>query len=233
MTSELVVALAVIAGAVAQLVTGLGFALVCAPFLIAALGPREGVRLVVLLSMVLNLAVVAQDHRDVDWRSVLLLLVPAALITPVAVVVTGGMDADVLAAVAGATIVVAAVALAVGVQVHRAGGRMGAVGAALVSGTLNVIAGVSGPPVALYALNAGWPQRSLRSTLQVFFLGVNGAALASLGLPQLDPIPFVALAVGVAVGPLVSGRVPEGAARAGTLAVAGAGGLATLVGALT
>ena len=233
MTSDLVVALAVIAGAVAQAITGLGFALVCAPFLIAALGPREGVRLVVLLSMILNVAVVAQDHRNVDWRSVALLLVPAALVTPLAVVVTGGMDADLLAAIAGATIVVAAAALAVGVQVHRAGGRAGAVGAALVSGTLNVIAGVSGPPVALYALNAGWPQRSLRSTLQVFFLGVNVAALASLGLPQLDPIPFVALAVGVVVGPLVSGRVPEGAARAGTLAVAAAGGLATLVGAVT
>ena len=229
MIAELVIVLSVVAGAIAQAITGLGFALVCAPFFITTLGPREGVRLVVLLSAILNAAVVARDHEGLDWRAGALLLAPAAAVTPLAVIATADVDADVLAAVAGATIVLAAAVLAVGVQLDRAGGRAGAVVAGSISAVLNVIAGVSGPPVALYALNAGWPQRSLRSTLQVYFLGVNLVALVSLGLPSLTPLPFAALALGLVVGALVAGRVPDGVARSGTLVIAAAGGLATLI----
>jgi small basic protein len=53
----------------------------------------------------------------------------------------------------------------------------------------------------------------------------NLVALASLGLPQRwRPELFVALVVGLAVGMVSARRVPDGAARSATLAVAAAGG---------
>jgi len=48
------VVLAVLVGALAQSVSGIGFSLVCMPFLVGALGAHEGVRLGVVLSLLVN-----------------------------------------------------------------------------------------------------------------------------------------------------------------------------------
>ena len=77
------VLLAVLVGTLAQSVSGIGFSLVCGPLLVAALGPQDGVRLAVLLSLVLNVVLLARLWRQVDVRTTLLLLVPAAATTPV------------------------------------------------------------------------------------------------------------------------------------------------------
>jgi uncharacterized membrane protein YfcA len=231
-TTDLMVLLAVAAGAVAQAVTGLGFALVCSPFLVSALGAREGVRLLLVLSAVVNLVVLARDHDGVRRGDLMRLLVPAALVTPLMAAVVRRVDATALAVAAAATTVVAAIALAAGLEVRRAAGRAGAVVAGAVSGGLNVIAGISGPPVALYALNSAWPQRQLRSTLQAYFLALNLVAMAFLGLPRLTAYPVAGLVLGLVAGPRLAGRVPEGWARAGTLSLAAAGGLATIARAL-
>jgi len=80
------VVLAVLVGALAQSVSGIGFSLVCVPFLVGALGAHEGVRLGVALSLLVNVGLLARYHRDLDWRGALLLLAPAAVATPMAAV---------------------------------------------------------------------------------------------------------------------------------------------------
>jgi len=91
--------------------------------------------------------------------------------------------------------------------------------------------------VALYAANAGWPAEASRSTLQLYFLVLNVAALASLGLPRVPgtllAASAVALVAGMLAGAPLARRVPEQAARRTTLALAGLGGAVVLVGALT
>ena len=54
---------AVLVGTLAQSVSGIGFALVCGPLLVAALGAQDGVRLAVLLSLVLNVVLLARLDR--------------------------------------------------------------------------------------------------------------------------------------------------------------------------
>ncbi len=54
---------AVAAGAAAQAVTGIGFSLVATPFLVVTSGSREGVREAILLSSVLNLAMLGGEVR--------------------------------------------------------------------------------------------------------------------------------------------------------------------------
>ncbi|MDQ1374120.1 MAG: uncharacterized protein QOJ09_1458, partial [Actinomycetota bacterium] len=70
--------LAVAAGAVAQAVTGLGFSLVSAPLLIALAGPRDGVRLNLVLSVLVNVVLLVPQRTHVRRRDVVRLLVPAA-----------------------------------------------------------------------------------------------------------------------------------------------------------
>ena len=231
-TTALVVA-AVGAGALAQAVSGIGFTLVSGPFLVAALGPADGVRLSVVLSLLVNALVLARTHRAADLRQALLLLVPAALATPVLARLLRSAPERAAEALAGAATLAGALVLAAGARWRAAGGRAGAIGAGVLSAAMNVAAGVGGPAVALYAANAGWPAAALRSTGQVYFLALNLVALAALGLPQVPgrvaAACALALLLGLTAGLPLSSRVPEPLARRLTLALAGLGGAVVLV----
>lgn len=230
------VLVAVLVGTLAQSVSGIGFALVCGPLLVAALGPQDGVRLAVLLSLVLNVVLLARLWRRVDVRTTLLLLVPAALTTPVFAVLSRRLPERAGAAAAGAVVVVGVTVLALGLRWHAARGAGGAVAAGVLGALTNVLAGVAGPVVALWAANAEWPQQVQRASLQALFLGINAVALPSLGAPQVSAGLLTgclaALAGGAVLGAPLARRVGEAAARRTTLALAGAGGAVVLVRAL-
>ena len=227
------VVLAVAAGAVAQSVSGIGFTLVSGPLLVAALGPADGVRLSVVLSLVVNVAVLTRTARETSWRDAALLLVPAVLATPLLARLLREAPERTSQALAGAATLVGALVLGAGVRWRAAGGRAGAVGAGVVSAAMNVVAGVGGPAVALYAANAGWPAAAMRSTGQAYFLVLNVVALASLGLPavpgRLVLACLVALAAGLLAGARLADTVPEAGARRVTLVLAGLGGLVVLL----
>lgn len=222
--AALMAGVAVALGAVAQFATGFGFSLVCAPFLIAAYRAPTGVQLNLVLSVVINLALLAREHRGIDFRAAGLLLVPAMMATvPVGYVVRHSPPGP-LTVVAGLICLVGVVALARGREFPSVRGRAGTVAVGAVSGGMNVTAGISGPPVVLLAVNAGWPSERARPTMQLFFLGLNAVALASLGWPAEVPLGVViALAAGVLSGLLLVGRLPASLVRPATLALAGAG----------
>ena len=70
-------AAAVAVGAGTQRITGLGFALVAAPFLVLLLGPFAGVLVVNVLGVAASVLVLVQVRRDVELRRGLLLSAPA------------------------------------------------------------------------------------------------------------------------------------------------------------
>ena len=224
MLAPLVGAAAVAAGAAAQALTGIGFSLVCAPFLVATSGSREGVREAILLSLVLNVALLCREARLVRLRPAAVIWVPAALVTPVVAWAVRRAPADQLAVAAGVVTVVTALALGAGVRVRSASGPAGAVGAGVVSGAMNVVAGIGGPAVALYAVNAGWPVASARPTLQAYFVALNAVGLASLGVPDVTLAQAAGLVAGWLGGTLAAPRVPDRAAVVATLALAVVGG---------
>ena len=223
-------------GTLAQSVSGIGFALVCGPLLVAALGPQDGVRLAVLLSLVLNVVLLARLWRQVDRRQTLLLLVPSALATPLLAVLVRDLPARPAAALAGAVVLVGVALLASGLRWHAARGPAGAATAGVVGAATNLVAGVAGPVVALWAANAEWKADVQRASLQAYFLGLNCVALPSLGLPRVG-LPLLlaalaALAAGAVLGAPLGRRIGEAAARRTTLSLAGLGGAVVLARAL-
>lgn len=227
---------AVLLGALAQSVSGLGFSLVSAPFLVVLLGPLEGVRIGVALSIVLNVALLVRLRRDVDRRSAVRLLVPSVLATPVVVRLARAVPERPAAGLAGALVLLGALLLVSGVRWPAAAGRVGMVAASLLAATSNVVAGVAGPPVALWAENAGWDGARQRATLQAYFLGANLVAIAFLGLPAVGPGLLLscvaALAVGALLGIPLASRTSDATARRATLGLAAVGGAAALLSAV-
>lgn len=222
------------AGVAAQAVTGFGFSLVCAPFLIAAYQAPAGVQLNLVLSAAVNVAVLVREHRRADARAAALLLAPAVVaVLPTAYAVRR-VPRGPLTVVAGAVCLSAVAVLATGRRFRRGRGRAATAAAGLVSGAMNVVAGISGPPAVLLALNADWPVESLRPTMQLFFLGLNVLTAASLGLPhRLPPILLLGFAAGLLAARLVGHRPSPEAVRRGTLLLAAAGSAVAMARGLT
>ncbi|MGB7818234.1 MAG: hypothetical protein WBL35_05780, partial [Ornithinibacter sp.] len=114
----------------------------------------------------------------------------------------------------------------------RLAGLPGTAATGFSSATLNVVGGVGGPPIGLYAANADWAPHHTRATLQTFFLAQNVVTVAVVGLVMPGWKEVAALAVGTAAGMLLAPRLPARVARAGVLGVSVVGGVALIAGSL-
>jgi hypothetical protein len=217
-------------GGLAQSITGLGFALVAAPGLIALLGPTQGVAVVVLLGTLASVIPLLGQWRDVRVRDGSTLLVPILVATPLVGALVSGADTATVAVAAGVAVLIGVAALWRGLRWARLVSMPGAILTGVASATLNVVGGVGGPPVGLYAANAGWDPRSTRATLQAIFLIQGIATVAVIGLAWPDPWMVVALVVGTLVGMWAAPRIPTLAARRAVLLVAAFGGIGLIVG---
>lgn len=223
----------VLAGAATQRVTGLGFALVSSPVLVLVTGPYEGVLLANLLSLVVNLVVLALTWRAVELRRTLLLTVPALVVLPLGALVAQRTRPPVLLVVVGVLVVAALVAMLAAGQARVFSGTRGAVAAGALSGFMNVTAGVGGPAITLYAVGAEWAHTGFVASIQLYFALQNAGALALKGLPHLTRtelgVALAALAVGIVAGQALSPRVDPARARTAVVVLALAGGAATVV----
>ncbi len=98
---SLVVILAVVLGALAQTIAGFGFALLCGPFLIAALGQATAVRLILLLSSIISVVLLTRKARHARLGDGLLLLAPGVVVTPAVAWVLHHLDVRTVTVAAG------------------------------------------------------------------------------------------------------------------------------------
>ncbi|MDT0164059.1 hypothetical protein Q9R32_00645 [Actinotalea sp. AC32] len=242
MTTEILgpavlVAVGVAAASGAQVLSGMGFAMLAGPFLVLVLGPTEGVRLTIALGLLLNAVLLAATWSSVRWGDTLRLLVPAALLVAPAAFVTGRMGTAWVTGAAGVAVLAGVALLASGLRAAWVEGPAGPVAAGAASGVLNVLAGTSGPPIALFVAHRSWPPRVSTATMQAYSLPLNVVTLAVIGLPSAGGAPLAGAGVGLVVGgglawPFVR-RIGPAVVRAMVLALAGMGGLSLLGAAVT
>lgn len=233
--TAILLALAVATGAFAQSVTGIGLALVGGPAMFMVLGPIEGVRVMLVLSLVFSVSYLLRHWRQVLKREALRLLVPGAVATVPTAIVFRAVDARAAAVVAGLGIVVAVVVVARGYVSPWLATAPGAVVAGAVSGAMNSLSSNAGPVAVLYGRNARWPLSSTTATLQAYYVALNLVTIPSMGLPRsaaVLPLGVAAMAVGLLAGLVAAPRMPPELVRGATLVLAGAGGGATVVVAL-
>lgn len=227
---ELLALLAIGLGALAQSVTGMGFSLVAAPALVVLLGPARGVASVLVLASIASLIPLARDWRHARPREAGRLLLPALVSTPLIAWAVHDLETRWLSIAAGVGVLLGVGLLASGVRLLWLRRPVGAVMTGLSSATLNVVGGVGGPPIGLYAANSDWDDRSRRGTLHTFFLVQNLVTALVLGLVWPGWVELGALAVGAVTGLAIGPRLPVAAARTGVLVVSLIGGVGLLVG---
>lgn len=222
----------VLLGASVQRMAGIGFALVAVPALVLLLGPADGVVLSNWATGVISAVALAGCWRQVRLTAMLPLVAAAACTVPAGAWVAARMPEPVLLAGMGVLVSAAVLLLMRGTRVPALRGAKGALAAGAASGFMNSSAGVGGPAVSLYAVNAGWTMREFVPNAQFYGVVVNGLSVVAKGIPKLTAPAWLLVAAGITAGAVIgkalAERVAERWARLIVLLLALAGGLTML-----
>lgn len=236
MTALLVIA--VLVASAVQRLTGIGFAMLVAPFVVLALGPGPGVVLVNALGIVSAVLVMVRVRQDIHWPAVGGLLPSAAVGVLLGVVITRALSVAAAQIAAGAVIMLAvgtSVLVVRTTSVARTTTVTAVAGTA--SGLMGALAGVGGSAMAVLAILTRWEAKDFAATMQPYFalLGVitiTGRLLADPRTwPGLSLPVWACLATAMVVGLVLGERVVPSPALARNVVVllAGAGGLLAVV----
>lgn len=222
----------VMAGASVQFLTGMGFALVAVPALVLVLGPGDGVGMANCASGVISLIGLTGGWRRVRLTAMVPLICASACTVPAGTWVASRLPASVLLSCMGGLVTVLVLFVMRGGRLAALRGVRGALTAGAAGGFMNSSAGVGGPPVSMYAVNAGWTVREFVPNAQFYGIVVNTVSISTKGLPRVGgtvwELAAVGLVVGAALGKVLSERVPEDGARRLVFLLALAGGVTTL-----
>ena len=134
-----------------------------------------------------------------------------------------------VAVAAGAAVVAGVILLARGASWAWFRGLPGALAAGVASAILNVVGGVGGPPVGMYAANTDWNPTQTRATLQFVFLVQNLVTAVVVGLVAPAWWMVAALVLGTVAGASLMIRVSAAVARLAVLGIAGLGGVSLVL----
>jgi len=230
------IAVVALAGAV-QGLTGFGSALIMVPVLSLFLTPKEVVPITVLLGTVINLSVLVQARRSFDWKVVLPLFVPAVLCIPLGALLLMFLPSSILRIAIGTVVLATSSGLLLGFSVELRNAKLASIPVGALSGLLQGSITMSGPPVILFFQNQGMAKDRFRANIVAYFLATNlitiiafaagGIMTPASATPALYFLP--ALAVGLVIGMVASGRVPEKPFRTLALWVVALAGISSLI----
>lgn len=230
----------IVIGSAAQRISGLGFALMLAPFLAVLLGPHQGVMLINLFGFISPALIMLQVWHRIDWKRFYELAIPAIPASILGVGATAILQPGVMGIVIGAVVMVGLLIA----MFFRSQGKpydsnffRYSIGAA--TGFSNAVAGVGGPPLTAYALISHWSQRTFAATIQPLFLvvGVIGFFGKLIATPeQMPQMPvwawvacMIAILVGMWLGTVLEPRIKEVHVRNFVIVIALIGAVVAMV----
>ncbi|MCA1902483.1 MAG: sulfite exporter TauE/SafE family protein [Candidatus Hydrogenedens sp.] len=182
MPPEVFVFLAFLCASFVHATTGFGSALVGMPILVLAVGLQISAPLLALLSQIVNLGVLLQNWKSLNWRSSLILILPSIFGVPIGLLFLKGGNEQILNAVLGIVLIgYGFFSFFYKDNTHEKhlvssptpSKTFYGLLAGFVAGILGGAYNANGPPVIIYTSIANPEKGSFRSVLQAFFL-VNG-----------------------------------------------------------
>jgi uncharacterized membrane protein YfcA len=233
------VLIAVVAGALAQRLAGLGFGLLVSPVLVVLLGPFDGVMIINLCGAASSLLILSRVWRHVRWRLYFgLALAAVAGVLPGAWLASNVPEAPLEICIGVLLIIALLGSQRLTRSSWRASGPVPLVSLGFSSGLMNAAAGVGGPAITAYAIATRWEQKSFSATLQPYFVTTGLTSLVSKYVLSGGHLPglagwqwlsiLAAMVTGIIAGDLLSGKVKPAAVRRIVVAVAYLGAASTL-----
>lgn len=176
----LIVLVGIFAAGLLRGFTGFGLALVAVPLLALVLPPQQVVAVIVTLQLLAAGVDLPAAWRDADWRAIRWLTLGMMVCTPAGLLVLSLMSADHARLVIGVLILAAVAVLwrRLVLPPHPRQGVTLAVGA--VSGLMNGLAAMPGPPLVIYFLALDRSARVTRASAAAFFVLTAATAIVPL-----------------------------------------------------
>lgn len=221
MNDTLLLCLIVAFGGFTQGLTGFGSIIVSLPLLVLFLDIKAVIPLVGLFALCINLLLVIQLRRSLDYKRILPLLVAAAPGIPAGVFLLKTVQAHTLELWLGVTVLLFGLYSLTREPARRELTRPWTWLAGFLAGCLGGSIGANGPPIIVYAAFQPWPKDEVKSTMSGFFLaagvGISGMH-AAFGLVtgrvlELFAAGLPALLLGVLAGSYCYGRLNESGYR--------------------
>ncbi|MBS0518717.1 MAG: sulfite exporter TauE/SafE family protein [Proteobacteria bacterium] len=203
-------AVAVVAGMVRGF-AGFGAAMLMTPVFSALYGPEIGVSLCLMLEIVVALPLLPRAVAHVDWRRIGLLLAAAAICVPVGNLALTRIAPEPMRWAISGIVLTAVALLASGWRYHGHPRPAITAVAGGISGFLNGLSGMAGPPIAFYYLAGRESVERVRANLTTYFVFVDVATMSVFvgrGLVRWDTaVQGLFLAPAVAIGGLLGERL--------------------------
>jgi uncharacterized membrane protein YfcA len=178
MTEAAIVGIVIIAG-VFRGITGFGAAMLMTPTLSMLIGPVPAVVTTLILESLAALIMLPEILPKLDWRTLLPILVPAALTVPVGTYFLTTLNPATAQQIIAFVVVVCSVMLLMGLRYQ--GAPKPSISAVLggLAGLLMGATSIGAPPVVIYLLSGPDPVNVTRANLTMFitFLSIAGLAM--------------------------------------------------------
>mgnify|MGYP000844282965 CR=1 FL=1 len=171
-----IVAIVFVAGTI-KITLGVGFALIATPLLLLIMDADAVVAFIAPLIFLQDIIILRQTWKQVPWRSAIFLAVSAMVVAPFAAILQTELDPDILQVAISLIIISAGVTLLSGVKFSIKNETGALIVAGGVSGALFPLAGISGPPVALFLVNQRWEMTTMRAVLSAFLVVLEGVTI--------------------------------------------------------
>ena len=201
--------------------TGFGSALIMLPLLTLLVGVKTVVPMVILLGLCINVVLLLQIHRHLEWKRVRVLFTASVPGIFCGVYILKTMSTGFLElAIGGVLIVFPGYLMSRGVP-EREIAPVWAWPVGFISGVLGGSVSAGGPPVIIYTAMQPWDKLPIKSTLVGFFLltsmttcvvqAANGFMTREVLILFAEGLP--ALVTGVLAGSYLFDRIDSGAYR--------------------
>ena len=227
MTESILFATIVFAAMLTQSCIGFAGALVAIPFISLCLTPREIIPSYTLVMFAVDILLVAESRRHVDWAKVRTLLLGGLIGIPIGAYGLKHLPSAFIGLAISIVTLTFAVVFMFRIAVPLREDRATQVGVGLCSGMLGGCVSASGPPVVIYGLARKWEKNLFRTTLLTYFTcmaAISVGSYACLGMItrktlMLSAVGFLPAVAAGGIGLMLKNRLEERHFRGVVLAV--------------
>ncbi len=160
--------------------TGFGFIIVAAPFLIQLLPPKEAASVALILGIILASVIALRERRTIALRVLFQMFFAALFGIPIGTAMLVRVNPAVIKIIVGSIVVTVTIALARGLRLHSSRELPLSLAAGFLSGILSGVSGMSGACAVIFFMSQGWKPETVRPTISAFNTIVSIVTLAWL-----------------------------------------------------
>ncbi len=213
----LIVSLIIFISAILQGFTGFGFSILSLPLLTLLFSPKTAVPVLVLYSIVINVAVFLSARKAFDLKRIWVLIVCGIIGVPIGAYFLVTLNDNLIKLFIGIFIVIFGLLLFFGFRRKIKHEKISMIPIGIVSGILSGSVSIGGPPAIIFLSNQGVNKQVFRANLAVYFFVLNiftipvyiYHGLISEQVLNYSLSFFPALMIGVIMGNVFSKKIKE------------------------